>query len=505
MHIQFYRTSKRFNQAKLDTARVKDSNYATSTLCERKQQLELGNVTSLETMNNSLNLIEELKSLNAFVSVEPAEQLRDLASSHDLPGSSSILRGLPIAVKDNFNVANKPTTCASQVLKGYKATYTATVCQRLLDAGGIIVGSTNMDEFGMGSFNTFSAYGPARHPFLLNEQGEHAFVSGGSSGGSAVAVASQQVYAALGSDTGGSVRLPAAWCHIYGLKPTYGLCSRYGLVAYASSLDTPGLLARSVDDCALLLNIIGGPDSNDATCSTREKEDYATYNNYAKSLADVTIGVPVEYNTTELPEDIREMWFAAVSDLKSKGATIKNVSLPHTKYALSAYYIIACAEASSNLARYDGVRFGHRTTEKVANFADLITKSRDEGFGEEVKRRILLGTFVLSHSAYEDYFLKAAKIRRLVSQDFVAAFRDVDVLLTPTSTGPPPRIDQRYSNPTEAYLNDIMTIPSNLAGVPALSVPALTRGTKQPRGLQLIGKRFNERALFYVASQLENE
>jgi aspartyl-tRNA(Asn)/glutamyl-tRNA(Gln) amidotransferase subunit A len=486
------------------TRRTGDS-LSNLPLQEASQLLKEGKITSISLVDSCIAKMKELQPLNAFVSIEDEVILKNKANDYDSKRKSGhnvgLLGGIPVAIKDNYNLMGKHTTCASKMLQNYVSTYTATVVDRLEIDGGIIMGNTNMDEFAMGSLNTFSVYGPCANPLLKDENG-YSFAAGGSSGGSAVAVASFQCFAALGSDTGGSVRLPAAWCNIYGLKPTYGLCSRYGMISYASSLDTPGILARTVDDCALILSIIGGSDKNDANCTAREKQNYMNYRK-GKSISQMTIGVPAEYNTVELPEEIRQTWVRTILHLEAQGATIKSISLPHTKYALPAYYIIACAEASSNLARYDGVRYGHSSTAKSENFHEMITLARDEGFGEEVKRRILLGTFVLSQSEYEEFFIKSAKIRHLIADDFIKSFKEVDLILTPTTTGDPPKLKENPSNPADVFLNDIMTVTSNLAGVPAMNIPLLTQQGK-PCGVQLMADRFNEEIIFFVADALKD-
>lgn len=355
-----------------------------------------------------------------------------------------------------------------------------------------------MDEFAMGSLNTFSHTGPCLHPSYLD--GSPATSPGGSSGGSAVAVASYQSYGALGSDTGGSVRLPAAWNMLVGLKPSYGLCSRYGLVSYASSLDVPSIFSRTVGDSALILDVIAGPDQKDSTSLDLPAQHYVEAITQSSDHTDMVIGIPSEYNCEELSSTIRGVWERAIHKLAAKGATIKTISLPHTPYALACYYIIAPAEAASNLSRYDGVRYGSQANPTIGDSSrSLLADTRDEGFGEEVKRRILTGNFVLSASAYEDYYVKAAKLRNLVKSDFICAFKDVDIIVTPCNIGPPPTLAdlQKSVNPVEAYLNDVMTIPASLAGLPAISVPF------EGQGIQVLANRFQEKSLFTIASLLE--
>uniref|UniRef100_A0A6B2L2T2 Glutamyl-tRNA(Gln) amidotransferase subunit A, mitochondrial n=1 Tax=Arcella intermedia TaxID=1963864 RepID=A0A6B2L2T2_9EUKA len=470
--------------------------------------LRKGEINSTQIVEECFNNVQKFAHLNSFISTTDKQNLLSKAQSIDQKRKKGeavgILNGLPIAIKDNFNVQGTLTSCASKMLSNYISPYTATVCQKLIDSDGLIIGKTNLDEFAMGSFTSNSHYGPTINPYpsLLNDQSKDQYYPGGSSGGSAVAVATSQCYGALGSDTGGSVRLPASWCNIVGLKPSYGLCSRYGLVSYASSLDTPAIFTRTVEDSALLLDIIAGYDPNDST--SIKNPATRNYNKDIQELSGVTVGIPLECNVEELPEEIEDAWNEGIGFLKARGARVKFVSLPNMKYALPAYYIIAPAEASSNLARYDGLRYGI-TTPTFENTREAFTKTREMGFGDEVKRRILVGTFVLSSSSYKDYFLQAAKVRSLVREDFSNAFKEVDVLLTPTSTGLPPKLNSTHSqqNPLEEFLNDLMTIPASMAGVPAISVPMPISEKGIPVGLQLIANYLEESKLLNIATVLQ--
>lgn len=403
------------------------------------------------------------------------------------------LAGVPIAVKDNIVTLDFPTTCGSRLLEGYRSPFDATAVRRLRSEGAIIVGKTNLDEFGMGSSTEFSAYGVTRNPI------DRSRVPGGSSGGSAGAVAAGIVRGALGSETGGSVRQPAALCGIVGIKPTYGRVSRYGLVAYASSLDNIGTFGRSVDDAALLLEVIAGHDPLDSTSANREVEPIASEGE--ASLEGKVIGVPEEYFPTSLSSDISNACHAALRELEARGAEIREVSLPNTSYAIPTYYIIATAEASSNLARFDGVRYGARPLDSTS-LQDLYERTRAL-FGPEVKRRIMLGTYVLSAGYYDAYYGRAQRVRSLIADDFRNVFASgVDALLTPTTPTTAFRIGERTSDPYEMYLSDVFTVTANLAGVPALSVPVGRIGDL-PVGAQLIGRPWGERTIVQIAKALE--
>jgi len=434
--------------------------------------------------------------LNAFITVcaEQALAAADAADRRLAAGDTAPLTGLPLAVKDIFNTCGVRTTCASLILDNYIAPYDATVVARLKAQGAVLLGKVNMDEFAMGSSNENSAYGPVRNPW------DTGCVPGGSSGGSAACVAARQAPAALGTDTGGSIRQPAAHCGVVGLKPTYGRVSRYGVIAYASSLDQVGPVTCDISDCALLLQAIAGHDPLDSTSVNTPVPDYAA--GLLPDLKGVRIGLPKEYFIAGLDADVHAAVTAAVDTCRALGAEIIEVSLPHTDYAVACYYLIATAEASSNLARYDGVRFGRRTA-KAGGLIDMFMQSRAEGFGSEVKRRIMLGTYALSSGYYDAYYLKAQKVRTLIRQDFLAAFEQVDVLLTPVAPTPAFRLGEKTADPLQMYLSDIFTIPVNLAGTCAISLPCGFSHAGLPIGLQLIGKPFAEGELLRAAYAYE--
>jgi len=403
------------------------------------------------------------------------------------------LFGLPVAVKDNISTKGIRTTCSSKILENYVPPFDATVVKKLKDQGYILTGKTNLDEFAMGSSTENSAFFPTKNPW------DYERVPGGSSGGSAAAVGAGIVPAALGSDTGGSIRQPAAFCGVVGLKPTYGRVSRYGLVAFASSLDQIGPIARNVEDCALLLNIISGKDPKDSTSSNREVPDHLSY--IGKDIKGIKIGLPKEFFIEGLDSKIKDAVLDAARQLEKEGAQVFEVSMPTTKYAIEAYYIIAPSEASSNLARYDGVRYGYRAKD-YKDLEEMYSKTRDEGFGAEVKRRIMLGTYSLSSGYYDAYYLKAQKVRTLIYQDFMNAFEKVDLLLTPTTPDVAFKIGEKISDPLQMYLSDIFTVSVNMAGVPGISVPC---GFKDglPVGMQLIGKPYDEGTILQVAHYYE--
>ncbi len=412
------------------------------------------------------------------------EEAKSLKPSEDKP-----LLGIPIAIKDNINVKGYPTTCASKILQGYISPYDATVIERLKRAGALLVGKTNMDEFAMGSSTEYSAFFPTRNPWDLER------VPGGSSGGSAVAVAVSSAPLSLGSDTGGSIRQPASFCGVIGLKPTYGRVSRYGLVAFASSLDQIGPFGRRTEDVALLMEVISGHDPKDSTSSKRPVPKYTE--ELRKGVKGLRVGVVKEFIQDGLEEGVRRTFESFLKEMEKEGMQVEEVSLPHVKYAIPCYYIIAPSEASSNLARYDGVRFGYRTREYKDLF-EMYAKTRDEGFGPEVKRRILLGTFALSAGYYDAYYLKAMKVRRLIAQDFEKAFEKVDIIATPTSPTTAFRFGEKTSDPIAMYLSDIFTVSVNLAGLPGISIPiGMSNGL--PVGGQLIGKAFDEGTLLRVS------
>jgi aspartyl-tRNA(Asn)/glutamyl-tRNA(Gln) amidotransferase subunit A len=445
-----------------------------------------------------LQRIKEHAHLNAFISVfdEWAREQADGVDEILRRGHRPDLAGMIVAIKDNICVRNTRVTCASKMLNSFESVYNATVVQRLLDAGAIIIGKTNMDEFAMGSSSETSYFGPVRNPHNSD------FVSGGSSGGSAVAVAANLAMTALGSDTGGSVRQPASFTGVYGLKPTYGRVSRYGLVAFASSFDQIGPLGRSIKDIAVILKTIAGHDPMDSTSSMMSVPDYPTL--LRNDISQLRIGVPEEYFSADLQESVRSVIETKIQELKYLGASVEPISLPHTEYTVATYYILTTAEASSNLARYDGARYTYRA-DNADNLSGLYVRSRSEGFGSEVKRRIMLGTYVLSSGYYDAYYRKAQKVRRLIKEDFDKAFTKVDCIVTPTSPDSAFRIGEKMDDPLQMYLTDIYTTSANLAGIPGISIPCGSErgGSGLPVGLQILGKQFDEQALLNVAYALE--
>jgi len=463
-----------------------------------QQSLASGEVTAQQLTDQSLATIAQRDAqVRAFLRVEgeparmQAQRVQGASTSTD-GESSSPLNGIPYALKDNLCVQGMETTCGSQILRGYIPPYSAGVAQRLERAGGVLMGKLNLDEFAMGSSTENSSFHATRNPWDLDR------VPGGSSGGSAAAVAAGFVPYALGSDTGGSIRQPAAFCGVVGLKPTYGLVSRYGLVAFASSLDQIGPLTHSVEDAAIVLQEIAGFDERDSTSVNVELPDYVAA--LSGDIAGLRIGIAKEYFETDMDEGVRKQVEAAVATLRSLGADVCEVSLPHTRYALSAYYLLAPAEASSNLARYDGVRYGFRA-QGADNLLEMYKRSRSEGFGPEVKRRILIGTYALSSGYYDAYYKRAQQVRTLIRQDFSDAFTQVDVILSPTTPTTAFRFGEK-ADPLTMYLSDIYTIPVNLAGLPAISVPCgFHEGL--PVGLQLIGRMFDEVTLLRAAHAYE--
>ncbi|WP_445005614.1 Asp-tRNA(Asn)/Glu-tRNA(Gln) amidotransferase subunit GatA [Halomonas mongoliensis] len=465
------------------------------TLTELAAALTAGEFTSRELTEHLLARIERLDGeLNSFITVTPEAALAaaDAADAARARGEAGPLTGLPVAIKDLFCTQGVLTTAGSKMLANFVSPYDATVVERLKAAGTVSLGKVNLDEFAMGSSNENSAFGAVKNPW------DATAVPGGSSGGSAAAVAAGLAPAAMGTDTGGSIRQPAAFCGITGLKPTYGRVSRWGIIAYASSLDQAGPMARTAEDCALLMNAIAGHDPKDSTSVARGVPDYTE--ELGAPLTGLKIGLPVEYFGDGLDPEVEAAVREAVRVYESLGATVHEVSLPHTHYAIPAYYVIAPAEASSNLSRYDGVRFGHRC-KAPSDLIDLYKRSRAEGFGEEVKRRILIGTHTLSEGFFDAYYKKAQQVRRLIRQDFLDAFEEVDVLMGPAS--PTPAFDLgAKKDPVSMYLQDIYTIAVNLAGIPGISVPAgFVKG--RPVGLQILGTHFAEARLLNVAHRFQ--
>lgn len=456
-----------------------------------RRLLTSGAITPTELVQELARSMEATNpGVNAFISWD-TEKALEAAAKADL---SKPLGGIPIAIKDNICLQGEPTRCASRLLDTFISPYDATAITRLCEAGAIPFGRTNMDEFAMGSAGKNSAYGITDNPAAPGH------VPGGSSSGSAAAVAGGMAIAALGSDTGGSIRQPASHCGIVGMKPTYGRISRYGLVAFASSLDQIGPITQNVEDAALLLNSMCGHDAKDSTSSTAPTEDFTA--KLGQSIAGVRIGLPKEYLSQGNSPEVTAALELAIKKLTELGAEIVEISLPHSEAVVSAYYIIACAEASSNLSRFDGIRYGHRAA-NTNGLDDLYSKSRAEGFGREVKRRIILGTYVLSSGFYDAYYAKAQKVRALVAKDFEEAFKQVDFIIGPVAPTPAPKLHNSGQTPLQVYLADIYTIPANLAGLPGISVPTPQAGGL-PIGIQLLGKHFAEADLLRVASALES-
>jgi aspartyl-tRNA(Asn)/glutamyl-tRNA(Gln) amidotransferase subunit A len=474
----------------------------TASVAELSSALHEGRLSSVELVGALLDRIDAAnRTLNAFLTVDREGALVQAraADARIAAGAASALTGIPVAHKDVIMTAGLRTTCGSRMLESFVAPYSAFVVEKLADAGMVLVGKTNMDEFAMGSSNENSYFGPVRNPW------NGTCVAGGSSGGSAAAVAARLVPAATGTDTGGSIRQPAALSGVCGLKPTYGICSRYGLVAFASSLDTPGVFGQTAEDCALLLNAMAGHDARDSTSLDRPVEDYARSlrkDAGAKPLQGLRIGLPREYFGLGTEPDIAAAIQAAIERLKALGATTVDLSLPNVDYSLPVYYVISPAEASSNLARFDGVRYGHRA-ENFSDLMDMYKKTRAEGFGAEVKRRILVGTYVLSHGYYDAYYLKAQQVRRLIADDFQRAYGSCDVIVGPTSPTTAFCLGDNTDDPVKMYLNDIFTIASNLTGTPAISIPCGFDAKGLPIGLQIQGPAFSEARILDVAHRYQ--
>jgi aspartyl-tRNA(Asn)/glutamyl-tRNA(Gln) amidotransferase subunit A len=466
------------------------------TILRLQEKLRGREITCTKVVDDYLSRLDQASALNAFLAVFSA-RARTRAKEIDAKiksGKAGKLAGVVMAVKDILAMKGERLTCGSRILENFVSPYDATVIKKLEAEDAIIIGKTNLDEFAMGSSTENSAYGPVKNP--VNPD----YVPGGSSGGSAVAVAANLAMAALGTDTGGSIRQPAALCGVVGMKPTYGRVSRFGLVAFASSLDQIGPFANSVEDAARILEVICGHDERDSTSAPVAVEEFSKILN--GEVKGKVIGLPKEYLSDGVQKEIREAVAAATDRLQKAGATIKEVSLPHTKYAIATYYIICTAEASSNLARYDGARYGHRAKE-AKSLEEMYLNSRSEGFGPEVKRRIMLGTYVLSAGYYEAYYRRAQKVRTLIRRDFEHAFNACDVLLTPTTPTTAFKLGEKTADPLEMYLADIFTVSVNLAGAPAISIPAGVDAKGLPIGLQIIGKAFDEKNVLQVGHFLE--
>ena len=468
-----------------------------SSLKELSTGLANRKISSVELTQLFIARIEALNpTLNAFITTNPEASLNQARNADHIlaEGRGHALTGIPIAHKDIFCTKGWRTTCGSKMLHNFISPYDAHVIEQYNQAGAVIIGKTNMDEFAMGSSNETSYFGPVKNPWDV------AAVPGGSSGGSAAAVAARLAPVATGTDTGGSIRQPAALCGVTGLKPTYGLCSRYGMIAFASSLDQAGPMAKSAEDCAIMLNTMVGFDARDSTSIDRPKEDYTR--DLGLPLAGLRIGLPKEYFATGLSDEVGKAVEAALAEYRKLGAVTVDVSLPKTELSVPVYYVLAPAEASSNLSRFDGVRYGYRA-ENYDSLLDMYEKTRAEGFGAEVKRRILIGAYVLSHGYYDAYYLQAQKIRRIIANDFSEAFKKCDVIMGPTSPSVAFNFGEKSGDAVEMYLNDIYTIAVNLAGLPGMSIPCGFAGNGRPVGLQIIGNYFSEAKMLNVAHQYQ--
>ena len=473
------------------------------TIAEARDRLRAGDITSTDLTAACLSAIEGAGALNAFVhtTADIAEEHARIADQRLKQGNAPDMCGIPIGIKDLFCTHGVPSQAGSRILEGFRPEYESTVTQNLFDAGAVMLGKLNMDEFAMGSSNETSVYGPAVNPWKVDER---KLTPGGSSGGSAAAVAADLCLAATGTDTGGSIRQPAAFVGITGLKPTYGRCSRWGIVAFASSLDQAGPMTKDVRDCAIMLKAMAGHDPKDSTSADIPVPDFEAM--LTGDIRGKTIGIPREYRMDGMPDEIEALWAQGRAMLQDAGAKIVDISLPHTKYALPAYYVIAPAEASSNLARYDGVRYGRRA--KLAQgdgITDMYAKTRAEGFGPEVRRRIMVGTYVLSAGFYDAYYNRARRVRALIKKDFDDAFaQGVDAILTPATPSAAFGLGEMASaDPVEMYLNDVFTVTVNLAGLPGVAVPAGLDAKGLPLGLQLIGRPWEEGDLLNVAYAIE--
>jgi len=469
------------------------ANISDFTLTKLVAGIKKKDFTSEEVTRSFINSSEKSKKLNTYITKcfdEAISAAKNFDKKKDYKG---LLAGVPIAVKDLFCTKNVNTTAGSKILHNFIPTYESTVTNNLWSEGAFLLGKLNCDEFAMGSSNETSFFGNTINPF-----GDK-LVPGGSSGGSASAVAANLTPATIGTDTGGSIRQPASFTGIVGLKPTYGSCSRYGIVAFASSLDQAGPMAKNVKDCALLHEVISSYDLKDSTSIDFKRNNYSEL--LTKNIKGKKIGIPKEYRVDGMPKEIEDLWIKGTEYIKECGAEVLDISLPHTSYALPAYYIVAPAEASSNLARYDGVKYGFRADGE--NLIDMYERTRSEGFGNEVKRRIMIGTYVLSSGYYDAYYLKAQKVRKLIKNDFDEAYKKVDAILTPSTPSSAFKIGEKTNDPVSMYLNDIFTVPVNLAGLPAISVPAGYDKNNLPLGLQLIGKPFDEQTILNLSLAIE--
>ena len=465
------------------------------TLVELVDKIKKKEISSKEVTAAYVDRSQKSKKLNTYVTEDFEIALKKADNFDKNPNYEKKLPGIPIAVKDLFCTKNLRTTAGSKILGNFIPTYESTVTENLWNAGSILLGKLNCDEFAMGSSNETSFFGNVQSPVGEN------LVPGGSSGGSASALAAKLTPITIGTDTGGSIRQPASFTGTVGLKPTYGSCSRYGIVAFASSLDQAGPMTRDVKDCSLLFEVMSSYDQKDSTSVDFKRGNYLKELN--NSIKGKKIGIPKEYRVEGMPKEIEDLWQKGINIIKEAGAEIVNISLPNTKYALPAYYIVAPAEASSNLARYDGVKYGFRS--KGENLIDMYEKTRSEGFGDEVKRRIMIGTYVLSSGYYDAYYLKAQKVRKLIKNDFDEVYKKVDAILTPSTPSSAFKIGEKTNDPVSMYLNDVFTVPINLAGLPAISIPAGFDSKGYPLGLQIIGKAFEEQNILNIAYSMEKE
>jgi aspartyl-tRNA(Asn)/glutamyl-tRNA(Gln) amidotransferase subunit A len=477
-----------------------ESDLTALSLTDARDRLAAGDVSAAELTAAHVAAVESARELNAFV-VETPEKAREMAAASDArraKGDAGLLDGIPLAIKDLFCTEGVQTTAGSHILEGFTPAYESTISANLFAEGAVMLGKTNMDEFAMGSANVTSHFGNVENPWR-KEGDNRKLVPGGSSGGSAAIVAARAALGAIGTDTGGSIRQPAAFCGIVGMKPTYGRCSRWGTVAFASSLDQAGPMTRTVRDAALMLRAMAGHDPKDSTSVPREVPNYEAA--IGQSVKGLRIGIPREYRVDDMPGEIDTLWEQGVAWLRDAGMEPVEISLPHTKYALPTYYIVAPAEASSNLSRYDGMRYGLRVDGE--DLTDTYESTRGAGFGPEVRRRVLIGAYVLSAGYYDAYYLKAQKMRTLIAQDFKDAWEKVDVILTPTAPSDAFPIGEKMDDPIAMYLNDVFTVPASMAGLPAISVPAGLSADGLPLGLHLIAPAFQEERLFTTAHALE--
>ncbi len=471
------------------------SEITSLTLYELIKNIKEKKISSNEAAKSFVDRAENSKKLNVYVTENFENCLKLSKEFDDKPNFDLKLPGIPIAVKDLFCTNEVRTTAGSNILNNFVPTYESTVTQNIWNEGGILLGKLNCDEFAMGSSNETSFFGNVQNPIAED------LVPGGSSGGSSAALAANLTPVTIGTDTGGSIRQPASFTGTVGLKPTYGSCSRYGIVAFASSLDQAGPMSKDVKDSSILLEVISSFDKKDSTSIDFKRNNYSS--ELTRNIKGLKIGIPKEYRVDGMPDEIEKLWKKGIEYAKDCGAEIIDISLPHTSYALPTYYIVAPAEASSNLARYDGVKYGLRSSGK--NLIDMYEKTRSEGFGEEVKRRVMIGTYVLSSGYYDAYYLKAQKVRQLIKQDFDQAYNKVDAILTPSTPSSAFKIGEKSNDPVSMYLNDIFTVPVNLAGLPGISIPAGVDKNNYPLGLQIIGKPFDEQTVLNIAYSMEEK